>query len=65
MSQTVAVPTAVTRSGNWYVARALAWDVVSQGRTEAEALARLREAVELYLCDGPLAGRPVELVPPG
>ena len=38
----------VTQEGDWYVAQALEVDVASQGETEAEALASLREAIELY-----------------
>ena len=38
----------VTQDGKWYVAQALEVDVASQGETEEEALANLREAIELY-----------------
>ena len=38
----------VTHEGEWYVARALEVDVASQGNTIDEALANLREALELY-----------------
>lgn len=39
----------VHREEDWFIARVTAPDVASQGRTEAEARANLREAVELYL----------------
>ncbi|MCI0526172.1 MAG: type II toxin-antitoxin system HicB family antitoxin [Nitrospira sp.] len=38
----------VWREGNWFVAQCLEVDVASQGGTEEEALANLREALELY-----------------
>ena len=38
----------VWRGGNWYIAQCLEVDVASQGKTEDEALANLREALELY-----------------
>jgi predicted RNase H-like HicB family nuclease len=40
---------AVHEEDDWYVARCLELDVASQGETLEEALANLREAVELYL----------------
>jgi len=43
----------VFREGEHYVAQCLNIDVSSFGATEAEALANLREAVELYLDDAP------------
>ena len=33
---------------DWYIAQCLEVDVASQGRTREEALANLREALELY-----------------
>ena len=42
---------AVTHEGSWYVARCLEVEVASQGRTLDEALANLREALELYFED--------------
>ncbi|MGH9090436.1 MAG: type II toxin-antitoxin system death-on-curing family toxin [Acidimicrobiales bacterium] len=41
----------VTHEEGWYVARALEVEVTSQGRTAEEALASLREALELYFED--------------
>lgn len=40
---------AVHQEEDWYVARCLELDVASQGESLDEALANLREAVELYL----------------
>jgi predicted RNase H-like HicB family nuclease len=39
----------VWREGDWFVAQCLEVDVASQGETERQALANLREALELYL----------------
>jgi len=44
---------AVMREGRRYVAQCLEVDVASQGHTVEESLASLREALELYLEDGP------------
>ncbi|MGQ0743482.1 MAG: type II toxin-antitoxin system HicB family antitoxin [Acidimicrobiales bacterium] len=52
---------AVTHEGDWYVARSLEIEVASQGRTVDEALANLREALELYFEDEAL---PEGLEPP-
>lgn len=41
--------TALLQEGDWVVARALELGVVSQGKTQEEAEANLKEAVELYL----------------
>ena len=38
----------IWREGEWYIAQCLEVDVASQGETEDEALANLREALELY-----------------
>lgn len=38
----------VTREGDWFVAQCLEVDVASQGETEEQALANLREALELH-----------------
>jgi predicted RNase H-like HicB family nuclease len=43
--------------GNWYVSQCLEVDVASQGETEEEALANLREALELHF-EPPQATRP-------
>ncbi len=39
---------AVWQEGNWFVAQCLEVDIASQGRTEAEALENLWEALELH-----------------
>ncbi|MGL5859952.1 MAG: type II toxin-antitoxin system HicB family antitoxin [Phycicoccus sp.] len=39
---------AVAKDDGWYVARCLEVEVASQGETVDEALANLREALELY-----------------
>jgi len=36
------------REGDWFVAQCLEVDVASQGKSEEEALANLREALELH-----------------
>jgi predicted RNase H-like HicB family nuclease len=38
----------VCREGNWFIAQCLEVDVASQGESEEQALANLREAIELY-----------------
>jgi predicted RNase H-like HicB family nuclease len=40
--------TTVWREGNWYVSQCLELDIASQGETEEEALANLKEALELH-----------------
>ena len=52
---------AVMHEGEWYVARALEVEVTSQGHTLDEALASLREALELYFEDEAL---PEAIEPP-
>jgi predicted RNase H-like HicB family nuclease len=47
----------VWREGNWYVSQCLEVDVASQGESEEEALANLKEALELHF-EPPLATRP-------
>jgi predicted RNase H-like HicB family nuclease len=56
MSEQVATLHATVSRGEsgWYVAQCLEVDVVSQGKTPDEALANLREALELYFEDEPL-----------
>jgi predicted RNase H-like HicB family nuclease len=44
---------AVTHEDPWYVARCLEVEVTSQGPSAEEALANLREALELYFEAGP------------
>jgi predicted RNase H-like HicB family nuclease len=38
----------VWKEGDWFVAQCLEVDVASQGETEEEALANLKEALELH-----------------
>ena len=45
---------AITHEAPWYVARCLEVEVASQGETVEEALANLREALELYFEDAPV-----------
>jgi predicted RNase H-like HicB family nuclease len=45
---------AITHEAPWYVARCLDVEVASQGETVEEALANLREALELYFEDAPV-----------
>ena len=52
---------AVTHEDPWYVARCLEVEVTSQGGTADEALANLKEALELYFENEPL---PDGLEPP-
>ncbi len=37
------------REGDWFVAQCLDVDVASQGRSEDDALANLKQALELYI----------------
>ena len=39
----------IWKEGEWYVAQCIELDVASQGKTKEEALANLREALELQL----------------
>jgi len=47
----------VWREGKWYVSQCLELDIASQGETEEEALANLKEALELH-SEPPQATRP-------
>ena len=47
----------VWREGNWYVSQCLEVDVASQGESEDEALANVKEALELHF-EPPQATRP-------
>lgn len=50
----------VWRDGNWFVSQCLELDVASQGETEEEALANLKEALELHF-EPPQATRPPKI----
>lgn len=41
----------VWKEDKWFVAKALEVEIASQGKTEAEALKNLKEALELYFED--------------
>jgi predicted RNase H-like HicB family nuclease len=47
----------IWREGEWFVSQCLEVDVASQGTTEEEALANLKEALELHF-EPPQATRP-------
>ena len=64
MDRTVRLTAAVTPDGDGYVARCLGVEVASQGRTIDEALANLREALELYFEDQPAPDAPEPIVAP-
>lgn len=54
----------VHREGRWFVSQAVEIDVASQGKSEAEALSNLREALELYFMpDGRSILRQAALTP--
>jgi predicted RNase H-like HicB family nuclease len=50
----------VWREGKWFVSQCLEVDVASQGESEEEALANLKEALELHF-EPPQTTRPVEV----
>jgi predicted RNase H-like HicB family nuclease len=52
-SPTLRLTAVVTREGDWYVARCLEVEATSQGETVEQALANLREVVEVYLEEEP------------
>jgi len=62
-TQMVTLPVVVTLEhdelGDVYVARCLAVEVTSHGDTPADALDKLREALELYFEDTPVPDVPV------
>ncbi len=64
MDRTVRLTAAITPDGDWYVARCLDVEVASQGPTIDEALANLREALELYFEDQPAPDAPEPIVAP-
>jgi predicted RNase H-like HicB family nuclease len=53
MDRIIRLTATVTPDGDWYVARCLDVEVASQGHSIDEALANLREALELYFEDEP------------
>jgi predicted RNase H-like HicB family nuclease len=48
----------ITQEGEWYVARCLDVEVASQGTSVEDAMANLREALELYFEDQPAPADP-------
>jgi predicted RNase H-like HicB family nuclease len=50
----------VWREGKWYVSQCLELDVASQGETEDEAVANLKEAIEQHF-EPPQATRPPQV----
>jgi predicted RNase H-like HicB family nuclease len=48
----------VSREGDWYVARCLEVEATSQGETVEEAIANLRDVVEVYLEEEPAPSAP-------
>jgi predicted RNase H-like HicB family nuclease len=50
-------PATIWREGEWYVAQCCDPDIASQGGTEEEALANLKEALELHF-EPPIATCP-------
>ena len=50
----------IWRERNWYISQCLEIDIVSQGESEEEALANLREALELHF-EPPRATRPTKV----
>jgi predicted RNase H-like HicB family nuclease len=49
---------AVSHEGDWYVARCLEIEATSQGETVEEAIANLRDTVEVYLAEEPPPATP-------
>jgi predicted RNase H-like HicB family nuclease len=49
---------AVSREGDWYVARCLEIEATSQGQTVEETIANLRDVVEVYLEEEPAPSAP-------
>jgi predicted RNase H-like HicB family nuclease len=60
-SSTLHLTVVIAQEGDWYVARCLEIEAVSQGETVEEALANLREVIEVYLEE---EGVPPALAPP-
>jgi predicted RNase H-like HicB family nuclease len=60
-SSTLHLTVVIAREGDWHVARCLEIEAVSQGETVEEALANLRDVIEVYLEE---EGVPPALAPP-
>jgi predicted RNase H-like HicB family nuclease len=63
-STTMHLTAAIVLEDGWYVARCLEVEVASQGVSVEEALANLREALELYFEDAPPVTGPHPIVAP-
>ena len=50
------VTVVIQKEDSWYVAKCLENNVASQGKTVEEAMANLKEAIELYYEDMPQEG---------
>ena len=61
-ARTFHLTAAVTREGDWYVARCLEVEAVSQGDTVEGALANLRNVVEVYLEEEPFLAPTAPLI---
>jgi predicted RNase H-like HicB family nuclease len=59
VDRTRTLTAAVSKDGSWFVARCLEIEVASQGETIDDALANLREALELYFEDGDITAEVV------
>jgi len=53
-SRTLHLTAVVTREGDWYVARCLEVEAVSQGESFEQAMANLAEVVEVHLEEEPM-----------
>lgn len=60
-SPTLHLTVVLAQEGDWYVARCLEIEAVSQGQTVEKALANLRDVIEVYLEE---EGVPPTLAPP-
>lgn len=60
-SPTLHLTVVIAQEGDWYVARCLEIEAVSQGETVEKALANLRDVIEVYLEE---EGAPPALAPP-
>lgn len=62
-ARTLTLTAAVTDEGDWWVARCVEVEVTSQGRSEADALNALAEALALYFEDTPVPTGVAHLAP--
>ena len=65
MATTRRLTAAVTREDTWYVAQCLEVEVASQGKSVEDALANLKEALELFFEDaGDVTVQPTPIIAP-